>query len=199
MPQRSGPTEVSGRLVSLAVRHEQALKAFLCEFDAVPDELHGYFCDRDSSIEQAVSLLDGWSRGEQLMEGWVPSSTWFWEVDGILRGVINVRHRLTPFLEQEGGNIGYAVSGSHRRKGVAKAMLGAALDRCREMGILRALLHVDADNLASIRTIEAHGGVQEREEWSETARRTMRWYWIDLSGHGAFVELGGIEPPSVDG
>ena len=182
IPQGSEPFEAPGRLVSLAVRHEQALEAFLREFDAVPDELHGYFCHRDDSIEQAVSSLGGWSRGERLKEGWVPSSTWFWEVGETLQGVINVRHRLTPSLEKFGGHIGYAVASSHRRQGVATAMLGAVLGGCRELGLLRALLNCDFDNLASVRTIEANGGALDREGWSESARRMQRWYWIDLNG-----------------
>ena len=96
--------DIHGRLVSLSVQHESALEVFLSEFDANPDELHGYFCPRDSSIEQAVRLLHAWSEGEELAEGWVPCSTWFWESEGVLQGVINVRHELTPSLRELGGH-----------------------------------------------------------------------------------------------
>ena len=169
-----------GQLVSLAAVHSDALETFLREFDADPEELHGYFCQRDCSIEEAVRLLDAWGRGEELLEGWVPCSTWFWESGGALEGVINVRHWLTPGLREIGGHIGYSVASSHRRKGVATAMLKAVLPHCRTLGIERALLTCDSENPASARTIEANAGVLEREGWLESAQRTQRWYWIDL-------------------
>ena len=172
--------KLSGQLVSLAPHHGGALETFLCDFDADPDELHGYFCDRKSTIDEAVLLLAAWERGEKLAENWVPCSTWFWESDGNLQGVINVRHRLSPGLREVGGHIGYSVARSHRRKGVATAMLGAVLPLCRALGIDRALLTCDVDNPASARTIEANGGVLEREAWLESAQRTQRWYWIDI-------------------
>ena len=172
--------DVAGQLVSLAADHQGALETFLREFDAAPDELHGYFCDRGCSIDEAVRLLNAWERGEEIQEGWVPCSTWFWESGDTLQGVINVRHRLSPGLREVGGHIGYSVALSHRRKGVATAMLSAVLPHCRTLGIERALLTCDSDNPASARTIEANGGVLEREGWLESAQRTQRWYWIDL-------------------
>ena len=173
--------DIHGRLVSLSVQHKSALEVFLSEFDANPDELHGYFCPRDTSIEQAVRLLHAWSEGEELGEGWVPCSTWFWESEGVLQGVINVRHELTPGLRELGGHIGYSVAKSYRRQGVGKAMLRDVLPYCRKLGIERALLTCDSNNPASARTIEANGGELEREGWLESAQRTQRWYWVDLS------------------
>jgi predicted acetyltransferase len=173
--------DLAGQLVSLSAVYKDALETFLREFDADPEELHGYFCQRDCSIEEAVRLLKAWGCGEEIQEGWVPCSTWFWESGGTLQGVINVRHRLTSGLREVGGHIGYSVARSHRRKGVATAMLKAVLPHCRALGIQRALLTCDSDNPASARTIEANGGVLEREGWLESAQRMQRWYWIDLN------------------
>jgi predicted acetyltransferase len=178
---QSASFETPGRLVSLEVHHVEALETFLSEFDSTPDELHGYFCHRDDSIEHAVALLRAWNNGERLAEGRVPNSTWFWEVDGTLRAVINLRHRLTPLLEQDGGHIGYAVASSHRQQGIATAMLGSVLGQCRGLGIQRTLLICASDNLASIRTIEKHGGVLDGEGQSQFSQGKQRWYWIDLS------------------
>ena len=136
------------------------------------------------SSEQAVYLLDAWGRGAELNDGWVPCSTWFWS-DGIaLQGVINVRHRLTPALEASGGHIGYCVAPSHRRKGAATAMLKAVLPHCKDLGIERALLTCDRDNLGSVGTIEANGGVLAQEAWSASDQRVTRWYQIDLVTEG---------------
>ncbi len=182
---------IPGRLVSLGLEHIDALEAFLSEFDTNPTELQGYFCDRDASIEEAVALLEAWSAGERLEEtwvrgeplgqDWVQNSTWFWELDEQLQGVINLRHRLTPALKQEGGHIGYSVAQPYRRQGVASAMLNEVLGRCRELEIPRTLLTCRSDNLGSIRTIEKNGGVLNREGWSKPSGQTLRWYWVSLS------------------
>ena len=100
---------MSGKLASLETRHQHALEAFLSDFDAQPEELHGYFCERDWPIDRAVHALAAWGRGEELRGGRVPGSTWFWEEDTALQGVINVRHYLTPSLEEWGGHIGLSL------------------------------------------------------------------------------------------
>ena len=172
---------MSGSLISLSAQYETQLESFLSEFDHQPHELHGYFCPRGWEITQVVDSLDAWSRGEWFKEGWVPCTTRFWIEDHVLQGVINIRHQLTPQLEEVGGHIGYCVAPSQRRKGVATSMLTSTLPLCRQLGISRALLTCDADNIASARTIERNGGVLDREGWSDREARTQRWYWIDLS------------------
>jgi predicted acetyltransferase len=96
-------------------------------------------------------------------EGWVPCTTLWW-VDGEeYLGRIAVRHRLTPWLREIGGHIGYDVRPTARRRGHATAMLRAALPVARALGIEEALVTCDTDNVASRRVIEACGGVLEDE------------------------------------
>lgn len=91
--------------------------------------------------------------------GWVPCTT-MWLVDGQeYLGRIAIRHRLTPKLMDEGGHIGYDVRPTARRRGYATAMLRAALPVAHGLGVERALLTCDPDNLASRKVIEANGGV----------------------------------------
>ena len=172
---------MSGSLITLSTQHKAQLESFLSDFDADPSELHGYFCPRDWPVDQIADALDGWSRGEGIQEGWVPCSTRFWCEDDVIQGVINIRHSLTPSLEEVGGHVGYSVAPSQRRRGVATAMLAATLPLCKQLGITRALLTCNADNIGSIKTIERCGGVLDREGWSEREQRTQRWYWIDLN------------------
>lgn len=167
-------------LVQLEARHGTALEAFLAAFDATPQDLHAYFCGRDWPIERAVQALQDLAVGQELKPGRVPSSTFFWEHQGQLQGVINIRHRLTPGLEQTGGHIGFCVAPVHRGQRVASRMLRGALEHCKRLQIPRALLTCDSDNLASARTIEGAGGQLERDEWLEAEQRDQRWYWIDL-------------------
>lgn len=110
--------------------------------------------------------------------GHVPC-TFFWVVDDAdpttSLGSLAIRHRLTPFLIEAGGHIGYSVRPSARRRHVATDALRAALPECRTLGIDRVLVTCDDDNIGSARVIEANGGVLE------DVRDRMRRYWIDAA------------------
>lgn len=62
-----------------------------------------------------------------------------------------------------GGNIGYSVRPSERRKGYASEMLGLVLPFCRAFGESKVLVTCDKGNVASQRTIIKNGGVMENE------------------------------------
>lgn len=108
-------------------------------------------------------------------EGWVPSTTLWWVDGDEYLGRIAVRHRLTPWLHEVGGHIGYDIRPSARRRGHATAMLRATLPVARGLGIEQALITCDFDNVGSRRVIEACGGVLEDERngklryWAPTA------------------------------
>jgi predicted acetyltransferase len=104
--------------------------------------------------------------------GFVPGTTLWWVNDQEYLGRITIRHRLTEALRDVGGHIGYDVRPSARRRGHATAMLAAALPVARGLGIDRALLTCDHDNMASRRVIEANGGVLEDKHGG-----TLR-YWV---------------------
>lgn len=105
-------------------------------------------------------------------QGWVPETTLWW-VDGpTWIGRLSIRHRLTPFLLDVGGHVGYVVRPSEREHGHATAMLRAALPVAAGLGIDRVLVTCDHDNHASRRVIEKAGG--ERED-----RRGVKLrYWV---------------------
>jgi len=105
-------------------------------------------------------------------EGHVPSTTLWW-VDGAeYFGRLAIRHRLTARLLEKGGHIGYDVRPSARRKGHATAMLRAALPLAYDLGIEKALVTCNVDNVASARVIEANGGVREDRRGNKFR------YWI---------------------
>ena len=90
-------------------------------------------------------------------------------------GTVMIRHRLTPELRRDGGNIGYHVVPGYRRQGHATAMLAAARARCRDQGMARLLVTCRDDNVGSRRVIEANGGVPELPDDAGICR-----YWITL-------------------
>ena len=102
---------------------------------------------------------------------------YYWITDGAgdaeqVVGFLALRHRLTAWLLEEGGHIGYAVRPSRRGEGHASRALGLAVRRSAELGLDRVLLTCDEPNLASARTIEGNGGVYE------DTRNGKRRYWI---------------------
>lgn len=94
---------------------------------------------------------------------WVLCTNLWWVDDGEYVGRMSIRHELNDWLRETGGHIGYDVRRSRRRQGHATAMLRAALPIARDLGIDRALLTCDTDNLGSRRVIERAGGVLEDE------------------------------------
>ena len=123
-----------------------------------------------------AAAMDGLADGDVARGlGMVPDTKrWLVEGDTLL-GFLSVRHELNDFLLEQGGHIGYSVRPSARRRGHATYACDWGLDHLRGLGVERALITCDDDNLASAATIERNGGVLE------DVRGVKRRYWVDLS------------------
>ena len=139
-----------------------------------------------------VASFDEWIDFEDRLrrtysDGYVPSEVFLGvrtEDDKVV-GIIDYRHPLTPFLLQYGGNIGYSVLPSERRKGYAREMLRLILPVCRAFGDQQVLLTCDKTNEASRRTITGNGGVLENEVADDTGPDgcgIIQRYWIPTGG-----------------
>ena len=105
----------------------------------------------------------------------VPCTTLWWVDGDDYLGRIAIRHRLTAFLLEVGGHIGYDVRPTRRREGHATEMLRRSLPWARDLGIDPALVTCDDDNVGSIRVIENAGGELE------DVRGAKRRYWVPTS------------------
>lgn len=126
-----------------------------------------------ASIERFEAALD-------LPENRVRMS-WFW----LLRGdrivaSSRLRYDLIPVLLLDGGNIGYEVRPSERRRGLGRELLRLTLDEARRSGLSRTLLTTEPKNAGSIAVITANGGVFEDTSISPRTGETMNRYWIAL-------------------
>ena len=83
------------------------------------------------------------SLGVGLPDGWVPATKYILVNDeGDYVGIFNLRHRLTDFLRNGPGHIGYGVAREYRGHGYATAGLKLTLAKARELGIKEAYLSV---------------------------------------------------------
>lgn len=138
--------------------------------------LYGLTWRELGAFEQFVEGLIAQEREETPRpEGFVPSTTLWWVDGDDFIGRIVVRHRLTQWLLDIGGHIGYDVRPSARGKGHATRMLNAALPTAHRLGVDPALLTCDEDNVASRKVIEANGGVFEDQ------RGIKLRYWVPTS------------------
>ena len=74
-------------------------------------------------------------------------------------GQLTLRQRQTPRLEKLEGHFGYEVRPQFRRRGIAKQAFAQGLQCARSAGLQEVVVTCDDDNLGSIRTLEANGGV----------------------------------------
>jgi predicted acetyltransferase len=102
----------------------------------------------------------------------VPCTTYWWADGDAYLGRVNIRHRLNADLREIGGHIGYDIRPSARRQGHATAMLAAALPLAAALGIDKALITCDDDNIGSRKVIERNGGVLEDERGGKLR------YWV---------------------
>ncbi|WP_328584699.1 GNAT family N-acetyltransferase [Streptomyces sp. NBC_00370] len=104
--------------------------------------------------------------------------TYRWIVEGDrVHGGIALRHGPNDEVRQF-GHIGYGIRPSSRQRGLATWALGQILDEARALGLDQVLIVCEVDNLASVKTIERHGGVFE--EIRDTEHSPVRRYWIKI-------------------
>lgn len=102
------------------------------------------------------------------------------ENDNKIIGLINIRYDLNEWMLKYGGNIGYSIRPTERRKGYNKINLFLAIEKCQEMGLKKVLLITDNDNVASIKTIESLGGVLNNKIKNEEGSGLISRYYINV-------------------
>jgi len=174
-------------LVRPTMAHVSELVALRDEFASHGGEVYGcgdlMSCEGEEAVANWVHRCELAELEEHVPVGSVPITQFVCEraATGELVGVIQVRRRFNDYYEKYAGNIGYAVRPAARRQGVARWMLTAMLDFCRDdIGLDRVLLLCRDYNEASRRTILACGGVYESTVLRPTDGMNMERYWIEL-------------------
>ena len=155
------------------------------------DEFREYGSDINGSggLDRFTDDYEGWllkleaDRNRIPDEERSPGETYFLvrQSDKRIVGMINIRYVLNERLKKYGGNIGYSIRPTERRKGYNKINLYLALKLCQLHGVKKVLLDADTDNPASWKTIEALGGAMLREYFDDEFDHCMvRDYEIDV-------------------
>lgn len=113
-------------------------------------------------------LMDNWSKGKQLKEGYVPQTIFWLYDDDIPLGIGKIRHKLTEDSRRFGGNIGYAISKEYRGKGFATFFLSKLIEETNKLNITEKILTVEKYNYPSKKVIEKNGGIvieENNERW----------------------------------
>ena len=98
------------------------------------------------------------------------------EKDNRIVGSTNVRWDLTESMKRFGGNIGYGIRPTERKKGYAKLQLYMALLEAKKLGLDKVMLDCNVDNIGSDKTLKALGGVLERTEADPSDGMMMNVY-----------------------
>ncbi|MGR5064097.1 GNAT family N-acetyltransferase [Photobacterium sp. DNB22_13_2] len=172
------------KLVSPCGDDASAFQRFYKDFATHDPDNAQYYVDGTKNYEGYIQSLVDESNGVNLPEGYVPCNHyWLVNIDEEIIGVIRVRHNIdTPFLSLEAGHIGYDVAPSHRGQGYGKAMLELALPKACQLGIQKALITADEDNIASRTVIERNGGQFDRIIQGNVFPYPIARYWVDCSG-----------------
>lgn len=168
------------RLVKLSEEYRTQLFEMMDEWTATGERIVPYAirkCDYHAFDNYMADLM---AEETIVSESWVPATTFFCldEERNIFVGAVNIRHYLNESMLLNGGHIGDGVRPSERRKGIATAMIGLALEECRKMGINRVLMVCNKDNIGSAKSIQNNGGVLENEVVVDGV--TEQRYWITL-------------------
>ena len=133
--------------------------------------------DNDNTIQGKIEDVL-----RKMTEEKVPAETYFLvrKRDKKIVGMINIRLQLNEKLKAFGGNIGYSIRPTERRKGYNKINLYLALQICQKHKIKEVMLDCDKYNLGSAKTMQALGGKLTKEYYDENVKCLVQQYIIDV-------------------
>ncbi|MBQ7173731.1 MAG: GNAT family N-acetyltransferase [Clostridia bacterium] len=171
------------KLIEPTMEYDAPIQAYKNEFSPeMSMDGSGGLRDCESTAEW-LKQVERFKNPKTVPKGKVQATQYLYlrEEDQKVVGVIQIRHTLNEVLATWGGHIGYSVASSERRQGYATEMLALALQKCKELGILRVLVTCYPENEGSRKTILKNGGVYESTVYVDEIKKEVERYWIDLS------------------
>lgn len=159
------------------VRYKDSFINALREFHTVDNYTPPWNWDKlKNNFDEYVTLRCSYKTDPP--QGRVPQTEYWLIDDDQFIGQIDIRHHLNDALKRFGGHIGYRIRPSARQQGYGTLQLKLALPKVWGLGIQRALVTCDDDNIGSQRIIEANGGILHDKIDNGRYSLTRR-YWIN--------------------
>lgn len=114
------------------------IKAVSMMITASQNDFDGYF-----------DILAKASHGINIKPSYVPNTVYWLINDDQYTGTFDLRHSLTPALQETGGHIAYQIRPSAQRNGYACKGLELCLEKARKMNIKQVLITCNEKNTAS--------------------------------------------------
>jgi predicted acetyltransferase len=165
-------------LTEPAMTYKDTYLAGVREFQDEGRNLEIDYHDLESNFRRYLQMWH--DRSTNPRPGKVAETT-FWLIgDEKFIGRLSLRHSLNTSLMQFGGNIGYEIRPSQRRRGYGKLILALGLEKARDINLKRVLVTCDDTNIGSARIIEYNGGVLQNTILLAGRDVPTRRYWIEL-------------------
>jgi len=118
--------------------------------------------------------------GINLEKGQVAHTVYWLVDDKKFIGVLRLNKKLNKKLRTRGGNIGYVIRPSERKKGYGAEILRLGLLKAKKLGLKKVHIDCRENNSASKKIIEANGGVFiEKTNIKGQGPQSLRYY-IDI-------------------
>ncbi|WP_061996842.1 GNAT family N-acetyltransferase [Clostridium sp. ATCC 25772] len=165
-------------LVEPNKNYQKSFENYALAYRKINDE--HYFNKYKKALENFQDYLDDlddYSKGNNLPQGDVTTST-FWLIDKKeVVGVVRIRHEEVECA----GHIGYDISPDYRNKGYGFQILKLALERSIKIGLEEVILTCNIDNTPSKKIIEKNNGKFLGTIFDEEENEDMNKYSITLT------------------
>ena len=101
-------------------------------------------------------------------------------LDNTIIGTSRLRPKLNERFMHVGGNIGYDVRPSYRRKGFGSEILRLTVGEAKKIGMKKVLITCNDDNIGSYKVIENNMGKLIDIEYDEVVGRKIRRYSLSI-------------------
>jgi len=137
----------------------------------------------ENTVDEYLQKLADGEKGKNLKPGYVPGTRFWLLDDNEFVGSFDIRHRLTPNLEQIGGHIAANISPKYRGKYSSFIGIKMCIDEARKLGLKRVLMTCDVNNAASYKGIlglmKLYGGEQIPD--SSVDGHNQHRVWVNTS------------------
>jgi len=135
--------------------YEKSFEKYVLAYKKAEEEFYYNFYKKAiENFEEYLKRLQNHSKGIDIPEGWVQTSS-FWLIhNNEVVGVTRVRHQEVECA----GHIGYDISPCYRQKGYGSEILKLALEEAGKLGIKEAMVTCNVENISSKKIIEKNNG-----------------------------------------